>query len=792
MDAKAKPKRRTVAENGDSSAEDLVLATLIGNGEDLGPIVRHAFEMGRPEALLQQLKNVVKKKEVEIEDICKSHYEEFIVAVDELRGVLVDAEELKSELSSDNFKLQEVGSALLVKLEDLLESYSMKKNVTEAIKMARNCVQVLELCQKCNNFISEEQFYPALKTLDMIDKSSLQKIPMKPLKTVIERRIPVIKQHIEKRVTRQFNEWLVRIRSSAKDIGQTAIGHAASARQRDEEMLERQRIAEEQNDSVVGDLAYTLDVEEMYEDSVLKFDLTPLYRAYYIHSCLGIPEQFREYYYKNRVLQLNSDIQISSVQPFIESYQTYLAQIVGYFIVEDRVLRTAGGFLLADQVQTMWETALAKITSILDIQFSRMNSATHLLLVKDYVALLGTTLRQYGYEVGPIFEVLDNTRVKYHDLLLEECREEIVNILTNDTYEQMVLKKDTDYENYVLTFHLQTSEIMPAFPYVAAFSSMVPESCRVVRSFIKGSVDFLSYGLRTNVFDVVRKYLDKLLIDVLNEALLNIISSSAVGVSQAMQIAANISVLERACDFFIRHAAQLCGIPIRSVERPQATLAAKVVLKTSRDEAYLSLLSLVNTKLDGFMKLTENINWTSEEAPQRGNEYVNEVLIYLDTLISTAQQILPLDAMYKVGSGALDHICYSIVSAFLSDSVKRFTVNAVMAINNDLKTLENFADERFHSTGLSEIYKDGSFRSYLLEARQLINLLSSSQPENFMNPVIREKNYNMLDYKKVATILEKFKDSADSIFGSLASRNAKTNARKKSIDMLKKRLKDFG
>ena len=29
------------------------------------------------------------------------HYEEFIVAVDELRGVLVDAEELKSDLASD-------------------------------------------------------------------------------------------------------------------------------------------------------------------------------------------------------------------------------------------------------------------------------------------------------------------------------------------------------------------------------------------------------------------------------------------------------------------------------------------------------------------------------------------------------------------------------------------------------------------------------------------------------------------------------------------------------------------
>ncbi|KAJ6380753.1 hypothetical protein OIU77_029619 [Salix suchowensis] len=761
----AKPKRRTVVENGDGG-EDLVLATLIGNGEDLGPIVRHAFEMGRPESLFHQLKSVVRKKEVEIEELCKSHYEEFILAVDELRGVLVDAEELKSELASENFRLQEVGSALLVKLEELLESYSIKKNVTEAIKMSKICIQVLELCVKSNNHMLESQFYPALKTVDLIERTYLQNIPVKALKTAIGKTVPVIKSHIEKKVTSQFNEWLVQVRSSAKVIGQTAIGHTSSARQRDEEMLEHQRKAEEQNISGLGDFVYTLDVEETDEDSVVKFDLTPLFRVYHIHDCLGIQEQFREYYYKNRLLQLNSDLQISTAQPFVESYQTYLAQIAGYFIVEDRVLRTARDLLSANHVETMWETA-------------------------DYVTLLGATLGQYGYEVGQVLEVLDRSRDKYHELLLGECQEQIVNALGSDTYEQMVMKKDSDYENNVLCFHLQTSDIMPAFPYFAPFSSMVPNTCRIVRSFIKGSVDYLSYGVHTNFYDIVRKYLDRILIDVLNEVLLSTIHGGAVSVSQAMQIAANISVLERACDFFLRHAAQLCGVPIRSVERPPASLTAKVVLKTSRDAAYLALLNLVNTKLDEFMNLTENINWTSEETPQNGNDYINELVIYLDTILLTAQQVLPLDALHKVGSGALEHISNSIVGAFLSDSVKRFNANAVLSLHNDLNMLEDFADEKFHSTGLSEIYKGGSFRGCLLEARQLINLLSSSQPENFMNPVIRQKNYDALDYKNVASICEKFKDSPDGIFGSLSTRNTKQSARKKSMDMLKKRLKDF-
>lgn len=786
----AKTKRRTVTENGDAG-DDSILVTVISNGEDLGPMVRHSFETGRPEALLHQLKNVVKKKEVEIEELCKLHYEEFILAVDELRGVLVDAEELKGELASDNFRLQEVGSALLFKLEELLESYSIKKNVTEAIKMSRNCVQVLDLCVKCNNHISEGRFYPALKAVDLIEKSYLQHIPVKTLRLLIEKRLPLIKNHIEKKVSSEVNEWLVHIRSTAKDIGQTAIGHAASARQRDEDMLARQKKAEEQSYLGLGDFTYTLDVEEIDEDSVLKFDLTPLYRAYHIHTCLGIQDHFREYYYKNRLLQLNSDLQVSSVQPFLESHQNFLAQIAGYFIVEDRVLRTAGGLLVANQVETMWETAVSKVTSVLEEQFSHMETASHLLLVKDYVTLLGATLKQYGYEVGPILEPLNKSRDKYHELLLAECRQQITDVFANDSYEQMVMKKESDYQTNVLMFHLQTSDIMPAFPYIAPFSSMVPDCCRVVRSYVKDSVNYLSYGGQMNFFDFVKKYLDKLLIDVLNEVILNTIHSGTTGVSQAMQMAANIAVLERACDFFLQHAAQQCGIPARSVERPQGSLTAKVLLKTSRDAAYLAFLSLVNSKLDEFMALTENVNWTSDDVPESGNDYMHEVVIYLETILSTAQQILPMDALYKVGTGALEHISNSIVDAFLSDSIKRFNANAVIGINNDLKTLESFADERFHSTGLGEIYKEGSFRGFLVEARQLTNLLLSSQPESFMNPVIREKNYNALDYKKVAIICEKFKDSPDGLFGSLSRGSSKQSSRKKSMDVLKRRLRDF-
>lgn len=81
-------------------------------------------------------------------------------------------------------------------------------------------------------------------------------------------------------------------------------------------------------------------------------------------------------------------------------------------------------------------------------------------------------------------------------------------------------------------------------------------------------------------------------------------------------------------------------------------------------------------------------------------------------------------------------------------------------------------------------------KAALSEARQMINLLLSSHPENFLNAVIRERSYYSLDHKKVVTISEKLKDSSDRLFGTFGSRTMKQNPKKKSLDTLIKRLRD--
>jgi hypothetical protein len=377
---------------GRVSVDDSALASAISNGEDLAPFIRAGFESGKPEAVVQQLRGVVRRKEVEIEDLCKAHYSEFIRAVDELRNVLVDADELKSGLAEENRQLQELGHALLRILDALLEAHATKKNLLHATQSLKTCAAVMSLCVSVNAHVMHDNYYPALKALDIINRDFLPLLPARALRLLLELQIPICRAHIERKVNHEFNDWLAHIRSASLSIGQLSIGQTSSSRQREELLRGRQRQAEEQSSRLV----YILDLED--EDSP-QFDLSPVYRAYHINTCLGKQEQFREHYFTNRQLQLNSDLQLSTTQPFLESHQSYFAQLAGFFIVEDRVLRSAQGLMSSAQIEHLWESAMGKAAVIMEDQFSRMQDASHLLLVKDYVSLLGATLQRYGYQV---------------------------------------------------------------------------------------------------------------------------------------------------------------------------------------------------------------------------------------------------------------------------------------------------------------------------------------------------------------------------------------------------------
>ena len=72
------------------------------------------------------------------------------------------------------------------------------------------------------------------------------------------------------------------------------------------------------------------------------------HRCVHVHELLDKLNTFQEYYQRNRQLQLQSDLQVPA--DFAGKPQIWLGRIVGFFLVEDRVQRTATTLPVSTQV----------------------------------------------------------------------------------------------------------------------------------------------------------------------------------------------------------------------------------------------------------------------------------------------------------------------------------------------------------------------------------------------------------------------------------------------------------
>ncbi|PSR94749.1 Exocyst complex component SEC15B like, partial [Actinidia chinensis var. chinensis] len=169
----------TAAVDGESAdkLDQLLLSAAVCNGEDLGPFVRKAFTSGKPETLLHHLRHFARSKESEIEEVCKAHYQDFIIAVDDLRSLLSDVDSLKSSLSNSNSQLQSVAGPLLASLDSFVDARNVSRNVALALDSVRTCVQLTELCSQTNLHLSANNLYMALKCLNSIERDYLAKTP---------------------------------------------------------------------------------------------------------------------------------------------------------------------------------------------------------------------------------------------------------------------------------------------------------------------------------------------------------------------------------------------------------------------------------------------------------------------------------------------------------------------------------------------------------------------------------------------------------------------------------------
>ncbi|GFR47255.1 hypothetical protein Agub_g8941, partial [Astrephomene gubernaculifera] len=159
-------------------------------------------------------------------------------------------------------------------------------------------------------------------------------------------------------------------------------------------------------------------------------DMQGLHRCVHIHACLGLLPSLRRTYLQQRRLQIRTDL--APPPNFLEGYQAYLAQVVGFFVVEDAVRSCCPPLLPPgssssgpssssepDSGSLLWEEAAGGLRGVLARALEEALSggapASIMLLLKDFMLLVCSALGTRGFTTAPIMELLVASRQRYHE-----------------------------------------------------------------------------------------------------------------------------------------------------------------------------------------------------------------------------------------------------------------------------------------------------------------------------------------------------------------------------------------
>merc|ERR1719228_2504228 len=219
-----------------------------------------------------------------------------------------------------------------------------------------------------------------------------------------------------------LKDFLENIRKYSPKMGEIAMRHAAEQMEMD---IGGGKQSQARTDPLTGENDYealsesTYDTEEDLSAPDL-VDFGPVYRCLHIYSVLGERETYERYYRKQRAQQCTLTLQPpTNMHEEIDGYRTFFHGIVGFFVCEDHILNTGGGLVSREYLEEVWSGATAKIVATLRTHTAYCTNASLMLKIKNLVMLFASTLKTYGYNVDRLYELLQELRDHYNEVLMQ-------------------------------------------------------------------------------------------------------------------------------------------------------------------------------------------------------------------------------------------------------------------------------------------------------------------------------------------------------------------------------------
>lgn len=738
-----------------------------------GPAFRSIYESNGHAIFMEQLETRIKQHDKEIERMCNFYYQGFIESIRDLLQVRSHAQALYSEVKELNSNLHTVANGLYVHGDELLQGRQVERNIAAAVEKMTVCLPLMTTYAKLLTQVHSKRYYPALKTLEQLEHVLLPRVSNFRFCADISSSVPKLREAIKDASMADLTDFLENIRKNTPQIGFKAQKHTEEIMGRDLSTIVKNKKKSLNQESQEDDESYCT------QDLV---DFSPLYRCLHIHSVLGIRNEFIGYYRDQRKQQaqlvLDPD---SSMHESIQLYCLYLNSVVGFFIVENHLLNTGGGFVSKEWLDDLWSMAVIKIASSLRKHTSLATDPQLILNIKQQIVLFITTLKYYGLLGGPLLGLLQEMAEQYTEVLMQHWVTLFRDILDNESFFPIEVNNAEEYDNILLIFPFNEEGLeKEPFPRKFPFSSMVPAVYRQVKEFIYACLKF-STGLGLSPSQRaahVRQSASLLLTRSFTGCLSSLFRRPSLALLQVVQIIIDTQYLEGATTYLHQFIGNITGsetVP----DQVQGTM-----FKVARDDAEQQICDKLKRKLDEFLEL-ENYNWLLGESTGHASSFITDMISFLRNMFDSLTT-LPHEVAGQACKAACQHIAVCMHNLVINPGNKQISMGALHQINLDVIQCEHFA-----ACEPVPAVRDSELLCYFAPLRQLLDLVMGWDWPSYLHDVgLEESRYPLVTPSEAAALLEKIKeaDHRSSVFSVLKKAE---RDRKKLLDTVLKQLKQL-
>ncbi|XP_017797269.1 PREDICTED: exocyst complex component 6B [Habropoda laboriosa] len=758
--------------------DDLLIQEIEGIDDYLGPTFRAIYDGHEHQKFMEKLDERIKTHDKDIERMCNHHYQGFIDSIRELLQVRSQAQQLNAEILELDKRITTTATKVIEKGEELVKARKVESNMAAAVDSLTMCLPVLAAYAKLQKQLKDKRYYPALKTLEQLEHHDLPKVTNYRFSSQITQQIPQLRENIKDASMSDLRDFLENIRKYSPKIGEVAMRHTQEQLTIEAEIIGWKKRRSHTTNSMSNESEEELSAQDL-------MDFSPVYRCMQIYTVLREGAYYKAYYRQQRKQQARLVLQSPiNMHESISGYQTYLQGIVGFFVVEDHILNTGNGLVARAYLDELWQMALSKIVNALRTHSAYCTDATLILKIKNLIMLFNTTLRNYGYSVEQLWDLLQEIRVHYNEVLMQHWVQVFRDILDEDSFLPIQVTVQEEYDNILDLFPYHDEELQKAeFPKKFPFSDMVPKVYQQVKEFIYACLKFsedLNFT-QTEIDEMICKSTNLLLTRTFSGCLSSLFRKPSLALLQVVQIIINTGYLQKSTKYLEEFVSNITGTPHEGQLSSMGVESA--MFKVARDDAEKQICDKLKNKLDEFLEL-ENYDWNLAEPQGHASGFITDLIAFLQSTF-TCFTNLPDEVAQVACKSACSHIAKSILGILISEDVKQISMGALQQVNLDTIQCEQFAASE-PVAGLPE----GTLLQHFAQLRQLLDLFMSwDWPTYFHDYGHETSKYNLVTPNMAVLLLEKLKESDKKTVFSVLKKSERD--KKKLLETVLKQLRQL-